>query len=135
MGSQLTNTLRLPVDSLVTVRVIRNFPYRTLKHMIVDHVNLETTTVEQFMEYVKIEIYDNPRWSRYHNLTLDTMKLYTKAHGTKTVNLIINLDRDDLIFEDESATLQQLGVENETEISFFNRDDYEEFKANPEEKW
>lgn len=27
------------------------------------------------------------------------------------------------------------GIEHETELSFFNMADYEEFKANPEEKW
>jgi hypothetical protein len=26
-------------------------------------------------------------------------------------------------------------LENETTLSFFNHDDYEKFKANPEEKW
>jgi hypothetical protein len=28
-----------------------------------------------------------------------------------------------------------LTVENETTLSFYNHDAYEEFKANPEEKW
>jgi Uncharacterized conserved protein (DUF2340) len=26
-------------------------------------------------------------------------------------------------------------LENETTLSFYNHDDYEKFKANPEEKW
>lgn len=37
----------------------------------------------------------------------DTLKLYTKAHGTKTSNLIINMeDKDErFLFRDDAATL------------------------------
>jgi hypothetical protein len=31
--------------------------------------------------------------------------------------------------------MRQSDPENETTLSFFNQDDYEKFKANPEEKW
>jgi len=58
---------------------------------------------------------------------LDTMKLYTKAHGAKvceaddkffpkyclmflqTTNLIINLDHDEWIIDDDSKILTELG--------------------------
>jgi hypothetical protein len=64
--------------------------------------------------------------------------------------LIINLDHDEWILDDESAILAEIGfgfchfsrmigviankwhVENETEVSFFNRELYEKFKLNPE---
>jgi len=63
---------------------------------------------------------------------LDTMKLYTKAHGAKTTNLIINLDHDEWIIDDDSKILTELGFENETEVSLFNRELYDQFKLNPE---
>ena len=66
---------------------------------------------------------------------------------TQTTNLIINLDNDDWIFDDDSRILAHLGFggcvgvfekscshsksENETEVSFFNRELYEQFKRNP----
>jgi len=70
----------------------------------------------------------------------------------QTSNLIINLDHDDWILNNDDALLADLGfgmplihlstwdvplsdidhIENETEISFFNRQDYEDFKVNPE---
>ena len=65
----------------------------------------------------------------------------------QTTNLIINLDRDDWILDDDSKLLMDVGfgkfqqprktlcrciAENETEISLFNRELYETFKANPE---
>jgi len=66
---------------------------------------------------------------------LDTLKLYTVAHGAKTTNLIINLDHDEWIFDENSKTLAELGFENETEVSLFNREMYDQFKANPETLW
>ena len=67
----------------------------------------------------------------YHDIDvfqIDTMKLYTKAHGAKvgqilrvrplhaqrsrlgkTTNLIINLDRDDWILDDDSKFLVDVG--------------------------
>jgi len=65
----------------------------------------------------------------------DTLKLYTKAHGAKTTNLIINLDHDEWILEEGEKTLAALGFENETEVSLFSKKDYDEFKASPETKW
>jgi len=63
------------------------------------------------------------------------MKLYTKAHGAKTTNLIINLDHDDWILDDDEKILADLGFENETEISFFNRELYKAFEADPQTSW
>ena len=72
----------------------------------------------------------------------------------QTSNLIINLDHDDWIFSDETKTLAESGfgacslsilslvrdvhpmlvslTENETEVSFFNREMYETFKLDPQ---
>jgi len=63
------------------------------------------------------------------------LKLYTQAHGAKTTNLIINLDHDEWILSDESSPLSDCGLENETEVSFFNREMYETFKSNPQTRW
>lgn len=65
---------------------------------------------------------------------MDTLKIYAHAYGTKTSNRVINLDHDDWIL-DPSMTLKMCGIQNETELSFFNRLDYEQFKVHPEEKW
>jgi len=74
-------------------------------------------------------------WKPYRNVVLDTIKLYTKAHGAKTTNLIINLDHDEWILDDDAKLLADLGFENETEVSVFNRELYEAFKANPQTRW
>lgn len=65
------------------------------------------------------------------------MKIYTRAHGAKTTNLIINLDRPEWVLDGENKgkTLAELGLENEAELSFFHRTDYEEFLKDPTTKW
>lgn len=36
---------------------------------------------------------------------------------------------------DDATLLKDLGVANETEISFFNRETYEAYKSHPDTKW
>lgn len=88
---------------------------------------------------MKHEIVDKPGWKPYKAFApeLDAMKFYTKAHGTKTMNLIINMeDKDErYMFTDDGKTLADYGCEHETEVSMFKLADYEAFKANPVEKW
>ncbi|KAF8419333.1 hypothetical protein EV426DRAFT_292164 [Tirmania nivea] len=126
-------------DATLTIRVIKSFPYRASKNLVLHNLDLTTLTVGELMERVKHEIVDKPGWKPYKAfaLELDAMKLYTKAHGTKTTNLIINMeDKDErFMFTDEGKTLSDYGCEHETEVSIFKLADYEAFKANPEEKW
>jgi hypothetical protein len=59
-----------------------------------------------------------------------------KAHGSKTSNLIINLDHDeDWILTPPDKSLKDFNIDFESEISYFNRTEYEAFKAHPEVKW
>ncbi|EPS97363.1 hypothetical protein FOMPIDRAFT_1032052 [Fomitopsis schrenkii] len=133
---ELTLNLALPKTSAtLTVRIIKSFEYRTEKSLVLHKINLETTTPTQLKEIARQAIKTQPGWKPYRNLVLDTLKLYTKAHGAKTTNLIINLDHDDWILSDDSKTLADYGCENETEVSFFNHEMYEQFKLHPETKW
>jgi len=126
-------------DATLTIRVIKNFPYRTHKNVVLHHLDLTSVTAGELKEIVKIHIQTQAGFKAFKTTadSLDTLKLYTKAHGTKTNNLIINMeDKNEMfMFRDDSATLATYGCEHETEISFFNLKDYEEFKANPVEKW
>ncbi|KAI5900031.1 uncharacterized protein SCHCODRAFT_02695293 [Schizophyllum commune H4-8] len=131
----LTNTIAPKTSATLTVRVIKSFEYRTEKSLVLHNVNLETTTVGRLKEIAREAVMSQPGWKPYRNVHYDTLKLYTKAHGSKTSNLIINLDHDEWILSDDSAILADLGFENETEVSFFNRELYEEYKKHPETKW
>jgi len=58
-----------------------------------------------------------------------------RVYFCQTTNLIINLDHDEWILEDDDKILADVGLENETEVSFFSRKAYESFKLNPEVRW
>ncbi|KAF8629495.1 hypothetical protein AX15_003412 [Amanita polypyramis BW_CC] len=131
----LTNEARPRTDATITIRIIKSFEFRTERSLILHHVNLENTKVGQLKEMACAAIQSQSVWKAYRDVALDTLKLYTKAHGAKTTNLIINLDHDDWILDNEDKTLTDVGFENETEVSFFNRTLYEAFKQDPQTRW
>ncbi|KAI8890234.1 hypothetical protein K501DRAFT_169212 [Backusella circina FSU 941] len=120
-SEDLTNLAKPSSDATLTIRCIKNFEYRTCKNLVLQHVNLETSTVGDLKKLV-LE---------------NALKIYTVAHGHKTMNLIINIEDDEkLILADDSAVLAWQGIENETELSFFHLQDYLEFKKHPDVmKW
>ncbi|KAF8835441.1 hypothetical protein BDN67DRAFT_1072432 [Paxillus ammoniavirescens] len=131
----LTNETLPKTEATITIRVIKSFEYRTERSLVLHKLNLETTTIGELKEIARQAIQTGPAWRPYRNTVLDTFKLYTKAHGAKTTNLIINLDHDEWILDDGRKILAESGFENETEVSFFNRQAYENFKVNPEIRW
>ncbi|CAO3567846.1 unnamed protein product [Mortierella alpina] len=132
----LSNTLAPSTAATLTIRVIKSFEYRTSKNLILHNIDLTTTTVGQLRAKIIEQIKTAPGWKPYQNVVFDTLKLYTKAHGAKTMNLIINMDHDeDWILSNDDEILANHGIENETEISIFNRELYEAFKQHPDIKW
>ncbi|PBK96536.1 hypothetical protein ARMGADRAFT_923529 [Armillaria gallica] len=128
----LTNVSRPKTAATITLRVIKSFEYRTEKSLVLHNVNLETTTIGQLKDSAREAVKTQPGWKPYRNVVLDTLKLYTQAHSAKTTNLIINLDHDEWLFNDDTKILADVGFENETEVSFFSRELYEQFKQNPQ---
>lgn len=61
--------------------------------------------------------------------------MYMKPHGHKTQNLIVNLDHDEDWLLSDKLTMREANVEDETEISFFNRAAYDAYKRDPQTKW
>ncbi|XP_077979208.1 UPF0538 protein C2orf76 homolog [Glandiceps talaboti] len=119
----------------LTVRLIRSFEHRNIKSVVFHNVLLDVTTKE-FMETIDKEIQVRPgipppvRKYKYN-----TLKILHTAHGAKTNTLAINLEDDDTLILKETVRLQDSGVKNETELSYFKLEDYEKFKANPEIIW
>lgn len=48
----LTNLAKPSSDATLTVRCIKNFEYRTCKNLVLQHVNLETSTVGDLKKLV-----------------------------------------------------------------------------------
>ncbi|CAE6457378.1 unnamed protein product [Rhizoctonia solani] len=110
ISDQLTNLAAPLSAATITVRVIKSFEYRTEKSLVLHALDLEHMTVGDLKERVRNAVKTESGWKPYRTVQLDTLKLYTKAHGAKP-------------------------IENETEVSFFNRELYEAFKKDPTTKW
>ncbi|KAF9264924.1 cytoplasmic protein [Marasmius fiardii PR-910] len=130
-----TNLAQPKTSATITVRIIKSFQYRTEKSLVLRSLDLTTTTVKDLKEIATQAVQTQSGWKPFRNVHLDTLKLYSQAHGAKTTNLIINLDHDDWILDDEDKTLADYGFENETEVSFFDRALYGEFRQDPQTSW
>lgn len=118
----------------VTVRLIKSFTHRNIKHVVFKDVPL-TTTVKDFIDSILQDILTRPGLPpplRKHNY--DTLKISHKPFGAKTTDPVINKENDELILK-EYDTLAQSGIVNETEISFFNMKEYRAYQQNPELTW
>lgn len=141
----LTSFVRPVTDSVITVRIIKSFPYRNVKNYVLKSINLKDTTPQKLLEDMRTTINTTGKFRPYRGVAYNALKIYSQAHGTKSMNLVINLDHDDdwlLVNESVShevngstASLHDLGVLNETEISMFVWEDYVAYKENPENKW
>ncbi|KAJ3065848.1 hypothetical protein HDU98_010802 [Podochytrium sp. JEL0797] len=121
----------------LTIRLIKSFEFRNFKNLIV-HVDPATTTPADLAVLVKQKVESESAFKVYRTVKFDTFKLYTKAFGAKTQNLIINLDNDPdwILFPRVPLAQQNMPpIENETEISYFNKETYEAYRAHPETKW
>lgn len=121
------------------MRVIKSFPYRNVRNDIVKSINLKETTPRQLFELVLTHVNSQGAFRPYRNVKYDALKIYTHAHESKTMDLVINMDHDedwmlDIDAENEKS-LYDYGIRNETELSIFKMEDYLSYKKNPEEKW
>jgi len=81
------------------------------------------------------EIRSQPNLASFLNCAFDTIKVYTLSDQSfKDQSLVINFDQEDWIIGD-SETLESKGVSNGAEISYFNMEQYQNFKKNPVTKW
>lgn len=153
LDNKETNNARPLTDAVITIRIIKSFEFRSMKAYVAKSIDLTTTTISQLEDMCRKEVTSNSAFRAFRSYAdkLDTLKLYTRAHGSKTTNLIINLDHPEWVLEDANiaglvknaddgktkanTTLAEIGVENETELSFFNREAYDKFLADPSTKW
>lgn len=134
----LTSNSRPLTTSTLTIRVVKSFPYRNVKNMVLQNYDLQNKNAKDLFDDCLQKINKEGAFRPFRNVDYDRLKIYTHAHGSKTVNLVINFDHDEdwvLDLQNNDKKLCQYGIENETEITLFNQDDYLKFKANPEEKW
>uniref|UniRef100_A0A3P9H586 Uncharacterized protein n=1 Tax=Oryzias latipes TaxID=8090 RepID=A0A3P9H586_ORYLA len=122
-------------EAVVTVRLVRSFEKRNFRPMVFREVQLDQS-VRDFMQRVRDDIMTRaglPPPFRKH--AYDTMKIIHHAHGAKTNELVMSTEDDDQLILQEDQTLRAAGVAHETEVAFFNKEDYGLYKANPTTSW
>ncbi|XP_022304395.1 UPF0538 protein C2orf76 homolog isoform X1 [Crassostrea virginica] len=119
----------------VTVRLIRSFEHRNLKHVVYHDVDLSQNT-KVFKDFVRNDILTRPGLPPpFKKYSYDTLKISHKAYGTKSNDPVINLEDDENLILKDEHTLKENGIENETELSFFRLEDYLVYKENPHLVW
>ncbi|KAG6868998.1 hypothetical protein C0993_005656 [Termitomyces sp. T159_Od127] len=83
MSDVLTSNSRPKSSATLTVRIIKSFQYRTERSLVLHELNLEVTTVADLKTIARNAVLTQPGWKPYRSVALDTLKLYTKAHGAK----------------------------------------------------
>ncbi|AAS52121.1 ADR201Wp [Eremothecium gossypii ATCC 10895] len=121
----------------ITVRVIKSFPYRNVKSFVLHGYDLERKTAKDLLADAKAHLQSAAAFRAFRTVEYDALKIYTHAHGSKTVNLVINLNRDEWVLDvtDGVRSLAEWGVRDETELSLFNMAAYREYAADPEDRW
>ena len=119
----------------ITIRLIRSFEHRNIRNLVLHNISLEQK-VDHFTQLVKERIKaksDLP--PPFRNFSFDAMKIETHAHGAKTNDPVINRADDDKLMLRPELLLRECGVKHETEISYFNLEDYRKYKDKPELVW
>ncbi|TKS66771.1 UPF0538 protein C2orf76 -like protein [Collichthys lucidus] len=121
--------------AVVTVRLVRSFEHRNFRPLVFHGVNVELTVLD-FMQLVRDDISTRPGLPPpFKKYSYDTMKIIHQAHGAKTNELVMSLDDDEKLILQHDQTLRAAGVDNETEVAFFRKEDYGLYKANPKTAW
>lgn len=121
----------------IVIRLIRSLVHKNIRNIVlrddVDIFDLKTTTVKDLIVLIRNKLASNkihpPLPPPFKSFNFDCMKIEHQAFGSKTSNTVMNCENDEELILKEHLTLENCGVKHETEISFFNREDYEQYKS------
>ncbi|CAG8582899.1 19869_t:CDS:2 [Cetraspora pellucida] len=58
----------IPTDATITIRIIKNFEYRTVKNLVLRNIKLETTTIGDLKKLVIEKINATPTFKPFRNV-------------------------------------------------------------------
>lgn len=132
-------------SATIIVRIIKSFEYKNFRALIFHDVNLHTCTLHKLREMVRERIQSTAALKQFeaYEPTWNVFKMYYQRHGAKTNNPMINVDSNPALIlgsglveeEDDIATLYDLGLRHESEVSLFEMAAYEAYSSNPTTKW
>ncbi|KAH3716787.1 UPF0538 protein C2orf76 homolog [Dreissena polymorpha] len=120
---------------VVTVRLIRSFEHRNIKHVVYRDIRLDQSVAE-FIGFLLIDLKTRPGLPPpFKNNKFDTLKISHQPFGAKTSDPVINTDNDEGLMLQPDKTLRESHIVNETELSFFNMEEYRAYQKNPHLVW
>lgn len=91
----LTSTIKPLSQSVLTIRIIKSFPYRNVKNVVLHDYDISSKTPQNLFDDILHKINTEGGLRPYRNVQYDSLKIYTHAHGSKTMNLVINFEHDE----------------------------------------
>ena len=123
------------IASCLTIRLIRSFKHRNFRNIVLRNVDLQITGSDLaniINSTIKTTTGLPPPFKTFN---YDTLKIETKAHGSKTNNPVMNCENDEELIINQNISLKESGIRNETEINFFLFEDYENYKVDFSHQW
>jgi len=123
---------------ILVIRVIRSFPHRNIRNIVLKDIFLGMTTEELLKKALDEVKLSSTLPLPFKKFEYDTLKIEHQAHGSKTSDPVINTENDDLLILGHNLKLCDQNVKNETELSLFKMSDYIEYKESPlkgQSKW
>ncbi|XP_002155127.1 UPF0538 protein C2orf76 homolog [Hydra vulgaris] len=120
---------------VVTVRLIRSFEHRNIRNIVYHQVDT-SMTCKSFIDFVLKDIAlrtDIP--PPFRKFEYNKMKIEHQPFGMKSNDPVINRDNDEKLILQDEKSLADMGVINETVLSFFRFDDYKKYSSNPQLVW
>lgn len=115
----------------IPVRVIRSFPHRNIRNIVMKEVSLNITT-EQMIENILTEVKTSTVLPPpFRKFGYDSLKIEHHAHGSKTSDPVISTEDDESLILQAGRSLGDQGLRNETELSLFRMEDYLQYKQLP----
>jgi len=112
----------------LVIRVIRSFPHRNIRNIVMKAVPLNMTgdeLLELVKQFVSTSTSLPPPFRKYD---YDCLKIEHHAHGAKTNDPVINKEDDEKLILRSAVTVRESGVRNETELSLFKLSEYKAYK-------
>ena len=123
-----------------TIHIIRSFEYRTIKLLVLKDISPDIT-VKALKELIHERIQTLSQFVPFRRAKFDTLRILLiplvgggDGMGGKSNNLV-DINEHGEVLEGEERELKEFGVVNETELSFYDGAQWEEYKKNPVVKW
>ena len=89
LDNTVTNQARPLTSAIITVRIIKNFEFRTMKPLVLRDIDLTKCTTPQLIERCRHEVRTQPAFKAYRNV-VDDLGTYNNIRNLTNVQILSN---------------------------------------------